>query len=138
MKLYLASGWDNGHRVEVLADALESRGYRITRRWWEFPIGTSMTVNERIFTAKADMDGVLVADALVLWLPGDPPVYVSRGWGSHAEMGAAIARNIPVIIVEPDGRSPFCIFDHHPVVKNSIKYADERDIVSMLMDCLHG
>ena len=61
----------------------------------------------------AEMAAVREADVLVVLLPG--------GYGTHVEIGAALALGKPVILHAPDRKTldaPYpCVFHYHPRVK---------------------
>jgi Nucleoside 2-deoxyribosyltransferase len=63
--------------------------------------------------ALAELKGVRDADVLVVMLPG--------GFGTHVEIGAALALGKPVIVHAPDRKTlatPYpCVFHYHPRVK---------------------
>ena len=81
--------------------------------------------------ALKELKGVEEADVLIVLLPG--------GYGTHVEIGAALARGKPVILHAPDRKtldSPYpCPFHYHPNVKLLI--SEEIDI-AIFMKCLPG
>ena len=63
--------------------------------------------------AEAELAGVREADVVIVLLPG--------GYGTHVEIGAALALGKPVVIHVPDHKTletPYpCVFHHHSLVK---------------------
>lgn len=86
MKFYIASSWNNRANVCVLAEEIKRIGHVQTHDWTTHDIYDGWEVNE----AHNDIQGVLTADVLVLLLPA--------GYGSHVELGLAIAQNKPVLV----------------------------------------
>jgi hypothetical protein len=63
--------------------------------------------------ARQELDAIKNADVLIVLLPG--------GYGTHVEIGAALALGKPVILHSPDRETlnkPYpCVFHYHPGVK---------------------
>jgi nucleoside 2-deoxyribosyltransferase len=63
--------------------------------------------------ATSELQGIQSADLVVVLLPG--------GYGTHVEIGAALAFGKPVILHAPDQHTlntPYpCVFHYHPLIK---------------------
>jgi nucleoside 2-deoxyribosyltransferase len=109
-KFYLATRKDRAVQAEKLLEALKSRGWERTFTWTgEDKAGAE----EYPRLALAELAGIHEADVLIVLLPG--------GYGTHVEIGAALALGKPVILHAPDQKtldSPYpCVFHFHPGVK---------------------
>jgi nucleoside 2-deoxyribosyltransferase len=82
----------------------------------------------------AEIAAVREADALVVLLPG--------GYGTHVEIGAALALEKPVILHAPNRETldmPYpCIFHYHPLVKLLISEVLDLDEVLACMPSLNS
>jgi nucleoside 2-deoxyribosyltransferase len=108
-KFYLATAKDRAARAEKLLEALKSRGWERTFTWaGEDKAGAE----EYPELALAELAGIREADVLIVLLPG--------GYGTHVEIGAALALGKPVILHAPDQNTlntPYpCVFHYHPGV----------------------
>jgi nucleoside 2-deoxyribosyltransferase len=108
-KFYLATAKDRAARAEKLLEALKSRGGERTFTWaGEDKAGAE----EYPELALAELAGIREADVLIVLLPG--------GYGTHVEIGAALALGKPVILHAPDQNTlntPYpCVFHYHPGV----------------------
>src|SRR5689334_1201677 len=98
MKIYVASPWPRRERAEMAAEILEAGGHEITRKWWLYEVednggGVGVISEYRAAQAKADIDAVVAADAVVALVPE------SSGVGMWIETGAALALQKPVYLV---------------------------------------
>jgi nucleoside 2-deoxyribosyltransferase len=119
---YLATRKDRATQAEILLEALKSRGWERTFTWaGEDKAGAK----EYPGIAVAELAGVREADVLIALLPG--------GYGTHVEIGAALALGKPVILHAPDQKSlntPYpCVFHYHPGVKLLISEVVDVDAV---------
>lgn len=114
MRFYIASRLDNAHKVRKLAAHLKRFGWEQTYDWTLH--GSVQGCGEDVLreVSLKELDGVKAADAVVVILPG--------GRGTHAELGAALALNIPVFVwgekdedFIQDGYT--CSFYWNPLVK---------------------
>jgi Nucleoside 2-deoxyribosyltransferase len=107
---YLATRIDRSEQATVLSKALEAHGWQRTFAWSDTERGR---VETREATAVAELEGVRDADVLIVLLPG--------GYGTHVEIGAALALGKPVILHAPDLETldtPYpCVFHYHPGIK---------------------
>jgi hypothetical protein len=105
-RFYLATRKDRAADAEQLANYLRALGWERTFRW-----GNS-DETDAAATAVAELSGVRRAHVLVVLLPG--------GYGTHVEIGAALALQIPIVIHSPDRKTletPYaCVFHYHPGV----------------------
>lgn len=136
MRVYIATKLSNATEHGQLARALEANGVGVTYDW---TVHGSVQASPSRFAEVAGLElgGVRAADALVLILPG--------GSGSHVELGAAMAWNIPVIIVGSEeakrwGADYPSVFWHHPQVHKRIEARPgwEQRVVEALRDVRHG
>jgi len=109
-KFYLATKKDRAAQAEKLLEALKSRGWERTFTW----LGEDKAgAEEYPELAVAELAGVREADVLIVLLPG--------GYGTHVEIGVALALGKPVILHAPDQKTldtPYpCVFHYHPGVK---------------------
>jgi nucleoside 2-deoxyribosyltransferase len=109
-KFYLATRKDRVAHAEKLLEALKSRGWERTFTWAGEDKAGAEEYSE---LALAELAGVCEADVLIVLLPG--------GYGTHVEIGAALALGKPVILHAPDQKTlhtPYpCVFHYHPGVK---------------------
>lgn len=126
-KFYIATSLENHAAHNRVRDALQARGFRLTYDWTPhgaaWPKGAAY-VRE---VMRAEKQGVLAADFLVLLLPG--------GKGTHVELGLALAIDLPILLVAEDGdlsflrsEGPFCGFwlsdgvSHYHSVEEMLEY----------------
>src|SRR5262249_46847856 len=80
-------------------------------------------------TAVAELAGVKDADVLIVLLPG--------GYGTHVEIGAALALEKRVVMHAPDKvtlDTPYpCVFHYHP---NVTRLISERLDINALVDAI--
>jgi nucleoside 2-deoxyribosyltransferase len=109
-RFYLATKKDRSQKAKPLLEALKARGWERTLAWTDQDHGGPPAYAN---TAIVELDGVREADVLIVLLPG--------GFGTHVEIGAALALGKPVILHAPDRQTletPYpCIFHYHPAVK---------------------
>jgi nucleoside 2-deoxyribosyltransferase len=109
-KFYLATKKDRAAQAEELLEALKSRGWERTFTWSGEDKAGAEEYPEQ---ALAELAGVREADVLIVLLPG--------GYGTHVEIGAALALGKPIILHAPDEKTlntPYaCVFHYHPGVK---------------------
>src|SRR5260370_18430217 len=106
----LSARKDRSKQAEPLLEALKSHGWERTLTWTPQDEGSTDGYGE---IALKELDGVRDADVLIVLLPG--------GYGTHVEIGAALALGKQVILHAPDRKileAPYpCIFHYHPSVK---------------------
>ena len=106
-----------------MLEALKSRGWERTYTWTAGDEGGPEAYSD---IAIRELRGVLEADVLIVLLPG--------GYGTHVEIGAALALGKPVILYAPDRDTldaPYpCPFHYHPNV--TLLVSDEIDIAAFL------
>lgn len=115
MKAYIATGLTNHARHNFVRDALLQIGVELTYDWtFHGPVWSQG--KERIRSVSVEeLKGVVDADVVIVILPG------SRG--THAELGMALARRKPVLLlVNSETRHMLeavpetCSFYHHPLI----------------------
>jgi nucleoside 2-deoxyribosyltransferase len=122
----LASRKDRSRECELLQAALEAAGWKRTFTWHDAQGGT----NDYAATASAELAGVREADVLVVLLPG--------GYGTHVEIGAALALDKPIVIHAPNRatlETPYlCVFHYHANVELFISEVIDPDAILV---CMH-
>jgi nucleoside 2-deoxyribosyltransferase len=121
-RFFLSTRKDRSSEADALAAALKARGWERTFAWTDQD-GEDTEAHAKI--AVAELNGVGEADVLVVLLPG--------GFGTHVEIGAALALGKPVILHSPDRKTletPYrCIFHYHPGVKILISTTPDADAI---------
>lgn len=109
-RFFLSTRKDRSAEADVLSASLKTHGWERTFAW-KGEDGANTDGHAAI--AVAELQGVRDADVLVVLLPG--------GYGTHVEIGAALALGKPVILHAPDRKTletPYlCVFHYHPAVK---------------------
>jgi nucleoside 2-deoxyribosyltransferase len=125
-RFYLSTRKDRSAQAAVVSEALRARGWQRTFVWTDQGDASHDKYAE---TVVAELAGVLEADVLIVLLPG--------GYGTHVEIGAALALGKPVILHAPDRKTlnnPYpCIFHYHPGVRLLISEVLEVDAVLACM-----
>ncbi len=126
-KFYVATRKDRAGDASSIEEALKAHGWERTFVWTAQDGADS---EEHAKIAAAELDGVRKADVLIVLLPG--------GYGTHVEIGAALALGKPVIIHAPDRKTlktPYmCVFHYHPGVVGLL--ISETLDVSSIVDLL--
>jgi nucleoside 2-deoxyribosyltransferase len=130
-KYYLSTRKDRSNEAASLEQVLKSVGWERTYTWTDLG---SCDSDAYATAALAELEGVRSADVLIVLLPG--------GFGTHVEIGAALALGKPVILHSPDRKTletPYpCIFHYHPKVSLIISDAiDISQILSLADSRLH-
>ncbi len=89
-RFYLATRKDRLDQAAPLLDALRAKGWKRTFAWINQDLHNR---GEHANIAQAELAGVREADVLIVLLPG--------GYGTHVEIGAALALEKPIIIHAP-------------------------------------
>ena len=95
MNLYLAAPWASRDTLPAIATQFEAAGHTIIERWWEHAdvdFANPRNIPELEDIATRDFMGVVQADVLVV-------INSALSEGKAVEMGIAIARFIPIILV---------------------------------------
>jgi len=108
-QFYLSTRKDRLDEAAPLLDALKANGWKQTFAWVD---QDAHNPREYADIAQAELAGVRGADVLIVLLPG--------GFGTHVEIGAALALGKQVILHAPDRKTldtPYpCVFHYHPLV----------------------
>jgi hypothetical protein len=115
---YIASSLENVENVKRLRDELVSRGWTHTYDWSTHGSVQDDPSRWRA-VARAEVDGVIQADTVIVLMPG--------GRGTHVELGIALGIRAyvewdngcltPAIHLIGDDPNPrTCVFYHHPAV----------------------
>jgi len=122
-RFYISSQKDRSAQANALAEKLKARGWERTYTWTAHD-GEGADGLAKV--ALLELEGVQKADVLIVLLPG--------GFGTHVEIGAALALGKPVILHSPDQGTlerPYrCVFHHHPSVKRLI--SEVVDVYALL------
>lgn len=107
---YLSTRKDRISEANTVRDALKQLGWKQTFDWAK-EIKDGKTEHGEM--AHAEIEGVREADVLIALMPG--------GFGTHVEIGAALALGKPVILHAKSREVldiPYpCVFHYHPGVK---------------------
>jgi nucleoside 2-deoxyribosyltransferase len=121
-RFYVSSRKDRSAQADALSEELVAIGWERTYEWTPQD-GEGSDGHAKL--AVKELKGVRDADVLIALLPG--------GYGTHVEIGAALALGKPVIIHSPDQKTletPYrCIFHYHPSVKLLISEALDIEAV---------
>jgi nucleoside 2-deoxyribosyltransferase len=128
-RFYLATRRDRADEANAISAALNPHGWERTLTW-STQEGTGSAAHSEL--AKAELRAVAAADVLIVMLPG--------GYGTHVEIGAALALGKPVILHAPDQKvleTPYpCVFHYHPSIKLLISETLRIDeLLSTLLSC---
>jgi nucleoside 2-deoxyribosyltransferase len=108
-RFYLSTRKDRSEQATALSDALAAEGWKRTFDW---SAACEITADRYPEIALAEIGAVREAEVLIVLLPG--------GYGTHVEIGVALALGKPVILHAPDRKTletPYpCIFHYHPKV----------------------
>jgi nucleoside 2-deoxyribosyltransferase len=122
-RFYLATRKDRSTEADRLSQALTAHGWERTYTWAALDPANTDGFAE---VALKEIAGVRDADVLIVLLPG--------GFGTHVEIGAALALGKQVILHAPDQKileTPYrCIFHYYPGVK--ILISREIDVATIL------
>lgn len=125
-RFYLATQKDSSSRAETLLKALSAHGWQRTYTWTNEDTGKDRSSE----IALAELQGVKDADVLIALLPA--------GFGTHVEIGAALAWGKPVILHAPDEKTlatPYpCPFHYHPGVKLLVSEVLDTNAVLALLN----
>ena len=120
---YLSTRKDRLHEAAQLLDALKANDWKQTFAWIGHDPGNP---HEYATIAQAELKGVSEADVLLVLLPG--------GFGTHVEIGAALALGKRIILHAPDRKTletPYpCVFHYHPLV--TLLVSEDIDINDVL------
>lgn len=136
--LYVASSLANWERVKRLQMHFRSLGVDITYDWTNFVISDSENRQELAKAAQRELDGAIAADHLLVVMPG--------GRGTHCELGAMIARCLPLalwggnelpitILADTDNVSHPTSFHHLPGIK---RFTTEQEALAHVAQSLLG
>jgi nucleoside 2-deoxyribosyltransferase len=121
-RFFLSTRKNRSAEANALSTALKSNGWERTFAWSAVETEDSQ---EYAAMALADIQGVREADVLIVLLPG--------GYGTHVEIGAALALGKPVILHAPDRKTlntPYpCVFHYHPGVTLLVSQDPEIDSI---------
>jgi nucleoside 2-deoxyribosyltransferase len=121
-RFYLATRKDRETQANAIAEALTAEGWKRTFVW---TAEDGADPDRHAELAQQEIEAIISADVLIVLLPG--------GYGTHVEIGAALALGKPVILHAPDRKTletPYrCVFHYHPGVKLLISEVVEPDAI---------
>ena len=110
-------------RAVPLLKVLAAQGWKRTYEWSDWANAGADAYRD---IALAEIAAVQEADVVVVLLPG--------GYGTHVEIGAALALGKPVVLHAPNRQildTPYpCVFHYHPRVK--ILVSEDLDVDEVL------
>lgn len=114
ISIYVAGKWADKEYIHQQIQLFESYGFTITHNWTQVEQEEISTDDERAGFAAADINGVVAADYAIFLITDEKYPYR----GSCSELGAALATETPVIVVDPFENSGFRtnIFSKHYLV----------------------
>lgn len=123
---YVSSRKDRSKHADELSQALQSHGWERTFVWTD---QGDATREAHAALAEAELAGIRAADVLIVLLPG--------GFGTHVEIGAALALGKKVILHSPDQETleaPYrCVFHYHPSIRLIVSDAlDVNQVVALV------
>jgi Nucleoside 2-deoxyribosyltransferase len=122
-RFYLSTKKDRSADGAATLHALTERGWQCTFDWTAFQESGAANLPT---LAQAEIEGIRQADILIVLLPG--------GFGTHVEIGAALALEKPVILHTPSRavlETPYpCAFHYHPGVRLIV--SSEVDVESII------
>jgi nucleoside 2-deoxyribosyltransferase len=120
-RFYLATRKDRSTEAAPLLEALTT-GWERTYTWTDHDLAGPDGYAK---IAQAELAGVREADVLIVLMPG--------GFGTHVEIGAALALGKPVILHAPDRETletPYaCPFHYHSGVKLLVSEVVDVDAI---------
>jgi nucleoside 2-deoxyribosyltransferase len=121
-RFFVSASKNRSADANALAAELTECGWHRTYEWKALH---NENLEQLAAFAVAEMKGVRDADVLIVLLPG--------GFGTHVEIGAALALGKPVIIHAPDQKTletPYrCPFHYHPNVKLFVSPKPDVDAI---------
>lgn len=133
MKAYIATGIKNVEQYARVKQILATEGVSITFDWTEAPALDHRTSGpEHVQRALVDLNGVRAADFVVVLLPA--------GYGTHVELGAALALGKPVLMIGKHDAPYLSVFHYHPLVTwvDAEKAAISGEAVADFLDFWFG
>lgn len=125
-KFYLSTKKDRSEEGGVISRALVERGWTCTFDWTSLSDSASQ---DFVTLARLEIDGIRKADVVIVLLPG--------GFGTHVEIGAAIAFDKHIVLHSPSQgvlETPYpCVFHYHPAIKIIVsEHLDIDDLLNVL------
>jgi hypothetical protein len=90
-RYYTSTSYTDKDRAAKLAAIVEALGGKITYKWWDMPDADNAEGLGEI--GEAELEAVRCADVVIVMLPGR--------WGTHVELGAALALGKKVLLHSP-------------------------------------
>lgn len=125
-KFYVASSLLNNFRARHFINLFEQKGHIITYNWTEH--GQIVDSNNFKEIGEKERDGVINADLLFV-------VFPARS-GTHIEIGIAIAKGIPIILLFNEMVEPktfyyldhvFRYYDEGPAIQHALRILNEHN-----------
>ena len=131
MNYYIATRLDRVEQHNKVRDFLLERGYELTYDWTHHGSVQNVSLDRLNEVAHRDLQGVMDADFVIVMLPG--------GFGTHTELGAAIASGKKVFIHTEDhdhfqlGEKTIAFY-HHDLVTHVHCSLDNLDQLADVVD----
>lgn len=137
-RFYVGTGLARAAEAQRVAQQLKADGWTHTYDWTVHGSVAARSPADWPEIAAKEINGVTEADVAVILLPG--------GRGTHAELGAALGMNIPVVLVAsqedlfeaptfPGSKPGFCLFHHHPGI-TLVRPGDNAALLRAVRDAL--
>lgn len=127
MKVYLTAMWDRQSNMRDVREKLQADGIVVTSRWLdEKPSGPMESHPVEVVAAGAqmDLDDIDGADAVIVFSE-DRLIGYTTG-GRHVELGYAIAKGKPIIVVGPREN----VFFYLPQIRFADSVAEAVEIIA--------
>lgn len=115
LNIYISGKWSHKNIIKPFIEAYQKEGFNITHDWTRVEDIDKKSDKELSKYAKLDIESIAKADILVIII--SDPKYTYRG--TCVELGAAIALNKSIIIIDLCNQSNFSynLFTKHPNIK---------------------
>lgn len=123
MIVHVATSFENGKQAHAVMRALQAAGHTVERDW------TALVTHNQHDAQRVRQVAITRAEVLVMILPA--------GRSSHVEMGMALGRGVPVVLLvekgvdctnPKDGR--ICSYYNHIGVKRASSLAEAVELVN--------
>ena len=100
MRVYLSAAFARREEMRETAAWLRGNGYEVYARWTEFEEPASLSFEEMASLAALDLNDLCSSDMVVTFSDApDPAGDPGRQCDRHLELGAAVAMQMPVVVV---------------------------------------
>ncbi|NGX51917.1 MAG: hypothetical protein KR126chlam5_00207 [Candidatus Anoxychlamydiales bacterium] len=132
MKFYIATSLLRAKDHNIVRDALIELGHTLTYDWTTHGNVKCTTTENLRKVSNKELNGIKGADILIVLIPG--------GFGTHVELGAALAANKKIILFSQDEKyflpsKDTCAFYHDP---SCLHIVSSLDNLSEIFDALNA